>query len=92
MFEIEDGRKYFYQWDKNRRLIVLDINITEAHYHISDKKPTISREVFEDNGVQLVEIPDEVLEKAGNFLVYGIATDYTAGEQIFTVKKKNKPE
>ena len=90
MFYILDKREKFYQWDKGRKIDTTDETITEAHFYISSDL-VIKKNRKEDENGTYFEVPDEILEKAGNFKVYGYGDGYTHFEQIFAVEKRPKP-
>lgn len=92
MFQIEDGRKHLYQWDLNRRLIVENPDIIEAHYYTSSKAEMPVCEVKEEDGLRFVDIPNFLLQIAGQFRVYGYCADYTLGYEQFEIKAKAKPD
>lgn len=98
IFELQDGRKFLYQWDQNVNLLVNDSNITYVHfYHSGDDK---SYSVSVVNG--LVQIPNELLIKDGQMKVYGyvgdeqyqedINAEYTKTAFFFDIVAKPKPE
>lgn len=90
MFYILDKREKFYQWDKDRKIDTTDETITEAHFYISSDVVIKKHRVEDENGTYF-EVPDEILEKAGNFKVYGYGEGYTHFEQLFAVEKRPKP-
>lgn len=90
MFYILDKRNNFYQWDTGRKIDTADETITEAHFYMNAETVLISvREEGEEGSY--FKVPDELLEKAGNFKVYGYGEGYTHFEQLFTVEKRPKP-
>lgn len=94
-FEIADGRKFFYQWDLNRRL-----NVNTDYYEIdrvdfcwSDNGIFYSRYVVDGQ----VEVPNEILERTGEFKAYGYVNasgeeNYTQCVAHFEVIAKPNPE
>jgi hypothetical protein len=60
IFELTDGRKFLYQWDLNRKLVVKDANIEEAHFCYSDNGPVYVVEIT-GTSPRTVNIPNELL-------------------------------
>ena len=92
MIWIEDGREHLFQWDLDRRLVVDSAEVTEIHYHTSNKEKDLRCEVFEDNGKRVANIPNILLQKSGNFRVYAYNNGYTGEQKIFEIKARCKPE
>ena len=92
LFVLEnEAKKSLFQWDLNQRFIVNDPLIIQAHYYVSAKEAPLSCEVFEENGLFLVEIPNILLQKAGNYRVYAYHQDSTIDVMQFEVKPRPKP-
>lgn len=70
IFKIYDGRKNFWQWDSNQKLIVLDDAITQVHFSNKNMKHSIERDVYEYNGERLVNVPDALLQVAVNLVAH----------------------
>ena len=58
MFRIEDGREHFYQWDKDRRLIIEDITIREVHFCNRTDDCALRRKVYVEDGQYIVDVPN----------------------------------
>ena len=98
IFELQDGRKFLYQWDQNVNLLVNDSNITYVHFYHSGDDKSYSVSVVDG----LVQIPNELLIKDGQMKVYGyvgneqyqedINAEYTKTAFFFDIVAKPKPE
>lgn len=87
MFSILDGREHFYQWDKDRKLIVDDPTITEVHFANCLCPEARKCEVY--NGS--VDVPNELLTEYMDIRVWGYDSGMTKYEQVFEVEKRAKP-
>lgn len=91
MFSIYDGRDKFYQWDKERKLIVYDDSITEVHFanclcsdaHVCKVSP------MEEFG--LVNVPDDLLTEYIDIRVWAYDGQATKHEKVFEVVRRTKP-
>ena len=92
MITIEDGRRYLYQWDLDRFLLIDNPKVVEVQFHISSKVEDLICEVFEKDGKRVVPIPNIILQKSGKFRVYACGTGYTIEEQVFEIKYRNQPK
>lgn len=92
MFEILDGRKSFFQWDLNQKLIVYDDSITEVHFcNKSDDCALVCKVYSHEDGVQAVDVPNILLQASRDIRVYGVAADHTEHYARFTVIGRSKP-
>ena len=57
MFRIYDGRKHFYQWDIDRKLLIKDTSITQVHFSNRTYTNALVCEVVEG----LVNVPNILL-------------------------------
>lgn len=92
MFSIYDGRDAFYQWDLDRKLIVKDETINQAHFCNKTTDNSFVCEVYTENGMRLVNIPNIILQKDFKITVYGYDANYTKHTTVFNVIKRSKPE
>lgn len=83
-----DGRKFFFQWDMNREMIVVDASIKELHYCNGTSDCSLVCRI--ENGRACV--PNILLQTAGNLRVYGYMGDHTKIEKIFKVSPRTRPE
>jgi hypothetical protein len=91
MFSIYDGREEFYQWDKDRKLIVEDKTIKEVHFCNKTDDCSLVCEVYEDGGQRLVNVPNILLTTDWRINVYGYTEDYTKHSACFKVNGRSKP-
>lgn len=87
-----EAKKALFQWDLNQRFIVKDPLIIEAHYYVSAKEAPLRCAVFEENGLFLVNIPNILLQKAGNYRVYAYYSNSTVDVMQFEVLPRPKPD
>ena len=88
MFRIEDGRRYFYQWDTGRRIIVDidDDDIVEVHFSYGLDGEAIRKEIEEDGGTRFAYVPDSLLQEYGRLRVYAYGEDHTQYYNEFEVR------
>ena len=91
MFQILNGRDNFYQWDINQKLIVNDAYITEVHFSNSSTPTALVCEVYEENGLRLVNVPNIILQDFWKIKVYGYLENFTKVEDCFEVLERSKP-
>lgn len=89
MFELFDGRKYFWQWDANQKLVATTLPVgTEVHfYHKGDssvrtyalrsdvEELKFKTVIEQEGGKRICKVPDKLLERAGTFEVYAYAVE-----------------
>jgi hypothetical protein len=92
MLLIENGRKEFYQWDINQRLIVEDEVITEVHFSNTPIETALICEVFEENGKRLVNVPNILLQKDWDIKVYGCCGECVRKFAEYKVIRRKKPD
>lgn len=92
MFSIYDGRDKFYQWDKDRKLIVKDDTITEVHFANCLCPNARVCEVYDDEGIRLVDVPNALLTEYVDIRVWGYTGEMTKHETVFEVVKRTKPD
>jgi hypothetical protein len=91
MFEIINGREHFYQWDLNQKLIVNDAYITEVHFSNNAAVAALVCEVYEEDGLRLVNVPNIILQDFWKIKVYGYLENFTKVEDCFEVIERAKP-
>lgn len=101
IFKIRDGREYFYQWDIDREILVLDPTVTEVHFcNRTDDCSLVVEvkeiEIFADNKLLRVEryaqVPNILLQDNWKIKAYAYCSDtFTKVEQTFNVKSRTKP-
>lgn len=92
MFKIYDGRDAFYQWDVNRKLIVNDDSINQVHFCNRTDNCSLVCEVYDENGLRLVDVPNALLTMDWRINVYGYDKEYTKHSAIFNVVSRSKPD
>lgn len=92
MFSIYDGREEFYQWDKDRKIIVEDSSIKEVHFCNKTGDCSLVSEVYFHDGDYVANVPNLLLETAWRIHVYGYTGDYTKHTACFKVNARTKPE
>lgn len=91
MFRIYDGRNQFYQWDIDRKLIVEDKTINEVHFCNKTGDCSLVCEVYEYQGLRLVDVPNVLLQTDWRINVYGYDIDHTKFCEVFEVIKRSRP-
>lgn len=97
MFKIYKGGEYFFQWDIGQRLIVEDETITEVHFCNRTGDCSYACEVYELDGLRVVNVPNVLLQSTANIRVYGCIEEsaevcFAKDVQIFRVISRGKPE
>lgn len=96
MFTIYNKRKQFWQWDTGQRLIVNAGECSEVHFCNGMGDCSLVCEVYEEDGLRLVNVPNILLwvPKAIKAFVYICDEDdhHTEVQQIFPVFPRSKPE
>lgn len=91
MFELENGRKHFYQWDIGQRLIINDNTVVEAHFCNRTDECSLVCEAYTDGGKRVVDVPNILLQTDWDIRVYAYCGNYTKIEKRFDVVKRSKP-
>ena len=92
MFAIYDGRKEFYQWDLNRKLIVDDETIEQVHFSNKTTDSSLVCLVYKQDGKNVVDVPNILLQETWRINVYGYDKDYTKYSEIFNIVPRTKPD
>ena len=92
MFKIYDGRKEFYQWDLNRKLIVEDKSINEVHFSNRTTDYSLITEVYELDGLHVADVPNILLQDSWDIKVYAYDYEYTKHCETYNVIARTKPE
>ena len=88
---ILDGRKSFYQWDLNQKLIILDDSITEVHFCNKTDDCALVCEVYKDGNFRVVNVPNILLQDDWSIKAYAVAADHTEHCKWFKVIGRSKP-
>lgn len=91
MFSIYDGRKQFYQWDTDRKLIINDKTISEVHFAnclCSEARKCIPYAIGD---LLVVDVPNQLLTEYQDIRVWGYDSGMTKHDAVFEVEKRTKP-
>ena len=92
IFKIYDGRNYFWQWDIDQKLIVLDDTINEVHFSNKYMTHAIPKDVVADkDGLRVCHIPDSLFTIAKTFTASAYATDDSGVQRMRSVKYAVRP-
>lgn len=92
MFNIENGREHFYQWDSNQRLIISDNTITEVHYCNRTDDCSLVVNTYTENGLLLADVPNILLQDNWDIRAYAYCNGcYTKQCALFKVIARTKP-
>ena len=91
MFKIYDGRTNFYQWDFNQKLIIADNTITEVHFCNRTDDCSLICEVYKEDGLSLVNVPNILLQEDWHIRIYAVTEDNTEYHKVFKVIRRTKP-
>jgi hypothetical protein len=92
MFYLLDGREHFYQWDKDRKIVLSDTTVTEVHYCNKTGDCSLVCAVYEMDGLHVADVPNVLLTTAWDIRVYAYCADYTKVEKRFKVAARSKPD
>ena len=95
MITRQNGRKTFYQWDLNQKLILTDIEgALDVHFWQEGQSEALVVEPTTEEGLSLVDVPNILLQNALPLKIYIWRKDigaWTAHQQIFQVLEREKP-
>ena len=95
IFSLKDG-KHLYQWDRERVLIIHDETIDQVHFENSAVTQAIKKDVYEAEGVRVVDIPAVLLQYACVLTAYAFkcdaAREYTYVHEQFKVIERKQPD
>ena len=92
IFKIYDDKTNFWQWDTRQKLIVLDERITEVHFSNRDMSHSITKQVYEKDGMRLCNIPDIILQLPRNIIAYACINGSTIKSVKFAVVRRPIPD
>lgn len=70
---IYDGRKNFYQYDTEQKLIIEDNNVCELHFSNDDTSSASVVATYEENGQLLCNVPNYFLQRSGLLMIYAVS-------------------
>lgn len=91
MFKIFDRRGMFYQWDLDRKLIVLDNSISMVHFSNGLSDTTLDCETYRDGDITLVNVPNILLQQAARITAFAYDDNHTKYSTVFAVIDRPKP-
>lgn len=92
MFRIYDGRKEFFQWDLDRKLIVDDDDITEVHFCNRTTECALPVATYKEGELTLVNVPNLILQESFRMNVYAYDGEYTKHAARFDIVPRSKPD
>lgn len=95
MFTIADGRDFLYRWDCNVKLLLNDPDNTIGEVTLKQRfcKGVYSLEIFREENETYVKIPDSLLQKSYDLIVYAYCykDNCTKAEETIEVRDRPKP-
>ena len=95
MFKIYGYRDKLWQWDTNQKLVVDNDKVCEVHFCNGTDSCALVCEVYEADGVRVVNIPNIILQSDFNINAFAYVIDkdgcYTEYKQVFKVMPRSKP-
>ena len=96
IFSLQDG-KHFYQWDRERVLLVLDDEVTQVHFTNDTVTRAIVKDVYITDGLRVVDVPTVLLQNACNltayaYIVEGEDREYTLVHEEFRILARKQPD
>lgn len=96
LLKIYDGRNNFWQWDTGQKLIVLDSSIDQVHFSNNKMTYAIVKEVYENDGVRICEVPDIMLKTSKPLMAYAYVMENNQNKTIcvarYSVNARPIPE
>ena len=91
MFKLYDGREEFFQWDLDEKLIVEDKTVTQVHFSNKTEDCSLVCEVYELDGLKVVNVPNILLQDSWDMKVYAYRDNHTVAKQRFKIVARTKP-
>ena len=95
MFKIYGYRDKLWQWDLNQKLVIDNDKVNEVHFCNGTDTCALVCEVYELDGVRVVNVPNIILQSDFNINAFAFVTDndgcYTEYKQVFKVMPRSKP-
>lgn len=91
MFQIQDGREHFYQWDIDTKLIVEDPTVTQVHFTNRATNDAYVCETYVEDDKTLVNVPNILLQTNWRIQVYAYDGKHTKHDKCYEVKSRSKP-
>lgn len=90
----KNGEQQLHQWDTGRQLRVhppAGLEVDEIHFQGPEDEGARRREVREENGVLLVDVPDLFLQSYGFRKVWAVCNGQTVHTEVIKIKPKQRP-
>ena len=91
MFKIEDGREHFYQWDRDRRVIVESERVAEVHFSNAIISESYVVKTYKEDGIVYADVPNIILQFDWPVSIYSCGSGCTDYEDSFDVISRSKP-
>lgn len=91
MLKIYDGRRGFYQWDLDQKLIVSDPAIKEVHFSNQTGERALVCEVYTEGDQRLVNVPNILLQDVWPIEAYAHNDAATTASQTFDIIARSRP-
>ncbi len=96
MFQLDNGRKAFWQWDSGQRLLVSDERCQQVHFQKENDTHALVCAITEENGQRFVRVPDALLQSAQRLYAYALVEEdggfRVLDYRFFNVHPRAKPE
>lgn len=96
VLRLSDNAKHFYQWDTGRKLVVNDDECTQVHFVNEYTELALTCQIFDQDGLRVVNVPNILLQVAKPITVYLNLIDedgrLTSYSEILPVVPRKKPE
>jgi hypothetical protein len=96
VLRLSDNAKHFYQWDTGRKLVVNDDKCTQVHFVNEYTELALTCQIFDQDGLRVVNVPNILLQVAKPITVYLNLIDedgrLTSYSEILPVVPRKKPE
>ena len=96
IFSLQDGKR-FYQWDRERVLLVLNDEVNQVHFTNDRVTNAIVKDVYIADGARVVDVPSVLLQHACNLTAYAYITEneereYTLLHEEFRILARKQPD
>ena len=92
ILEILGGAKGFYQWDRDRRLVISgEGNWDEVHFTRTGATEALVCQIREQDGLRFAPVPNVLLQAPGTLMAYLCEAGKTCLARSFLVLERKKP-
>lgn len=94
MFRISNGRDHLWQWDCNVRLLFDDPKNEISEIHIKNRfcRNVYNLEIFRTENEAYVKVPDSLLQKSYDLVVYAYCYADACTKVVETIKVLDRPK